>query len=66
MNVNFGLFPPLAPTLAKHADKNVAKHTNASRSRGSAKTDVKKRALCARALQDLENWQFGRVPAAAE
>jgi methylenetetrahydrofolate--tRNA-(uracil-5-)-methyltransferase len=66
MNVNFGLFPPLTPTLAKHADKNVTKHTNASRSRGSAKTDVKKRALCARALHDLENWQVGRLPAAAE
>jgi methylenetetrahydrofolate--tRNA-(uracil-5-)-methyltransferase len=70
MNVNFGLFPPLAATLANHADKNAAKHTDASRLgnrlRGSAKTDVKKRALCARALHDLENWQFGRLPAAAE
>jgi methylenetetrahydrofolate--tRNA-(uracil-5-)-methyltransferase len=70
MNINFGLFPPLAPTLAKRADKNAAKHADGSRSgsrlRSSAKTDVKKRALCARALHDLENWRFGRVPAAAE
>jgi methylenetetrahydrofolate--tRNA-(uracil-5-)-methyltransferase len=70
MNVNFGLFPPLARTLAKHADKNAAEHADGSRLgsrlRGSAKTDVRKRALCARALHDLENWQFGRLPAAAE
>ena len=70
MNINFGLFPPLARTLAKRADKNAAKHADGSRSgsrlRGSAKTDVKKRALCARALHDLENWRFGRLPAAAE
>src|SRR5207248_2602047 len=58
MNVNFGLFPPLASTVAKHAD--------GSRLRGSAKTDARKRALCARALYDLENWQLGRLPAAAE
>jgi methylenetetrahydrofolate--tRNA-(uracil-5-)-methyltransferase len=62
MNVNFGLFPPLARTLANHVDKNA----DGSRLRGRTKTDARKRALCARALQDLENWQFGRVPAAAE
>jgi methylenetetrahydrofolate--tRNA-(uracil-5-)-methyltransferase len=62
MNVNFGLFPPLARTLAKRVDNNA----DGSRLRGHTKTDARKRALCARALQDLENWQFGRLPAAAE
>jgi methylenetetrahydrofolate--tRNA-(uracil-5-)-methyltransferase len=62
MNVNFGLFPPLARTLANRVDNNGDRN----RLRGHTKTDARKRALCARALQDLENWQFGRLPAAAE
>ena len=53
MNVNFGLFPPLV-------------RTPRGRIRGAAKTAAKKRALCTRALNDLENWLSGRLPVAAE
>jgi methylenetetrahydrofolate--tRNA-(uracil-5-)-methyltransferase len=58
MNVNFGLFPPLAspPTHG----------TDGKRLRGPAKAVAKKRALCARALEDLETWLAGALPAAAE
>jgi methylenetetrahydrofolate--tRNA-(uracil-5-)-methyltransferase len=52
MNVNFGLFPPLA--------------RDAGRFRGAAKTAARKQALCTRALHDLENWLSGRLPVAAE
>jgi methylenetetrahydrofolate--tRNA-(uracil-5-)-methyltransferase len=52
MNVNFGLFPPLA--------------RDAGRFRGAAKTAAKKQGLCTRALHDLENWLSGRLPVAAE
>jgi methylenetetrahydrofolate--tRNA-(uracil-5-)-methyltransferase len=58
MNISFGLFPPLARASARQAD--------ASSLRGSAKVAAKKRALCARALHDLENWLTGRLPVAAE
>jgi hypothetical protein len=34
--------------------------------RGNAKIAAKKRALCTRALHDLDNWLAGRLPAAAE
>jgi methylenetetrahydrofolate--tRNA-(uracil-5-)-methyltransferase len=58
MNVNFGLFPPLS-----HAP-----HTRPGgrRPRGADKTSNKKRALCLRALNDLESWLACAVPAAAE
>ncbi|MEX2034345.1 MAG: methylenetetrahydrofolate--tRNA-(uracil(54)-C(5))-methyltransferase (FADH(2)-oxidizing) TrmFO [Xanthobacteraceae bacterium] len=56
MNVNFGLFPPLAQLPSKHPD--------GSRLRGNAKTLAKKRALCARALADLDQWLDGRRLAA--
>jgi methylenetetrahydrofolate--tRNA-(uracil-5-)-methyltransferase len=48
MNVNFGLFPPLAraPTHAPGGE----------RLRGNEKGLAKKRALTARALSDLERW----------
>ncbi|HVY58977.1 MAG TPA: methylenetetrahydrofolate--tRNA-(uracil(54)-C(5))-methyltransferase (FADH(2)-oxidizing) TrmFO [Xanthobacteraceae bacterium] len=48
MNVNFGLFPPLAraPTHAPGGE----------RLRGNEKGLAKKRALAARALSDLERW----------
>src|SRR6266700_224883 len=51
MNVNFGLFPPLAhaPTRAE----------DGSRLRGTAKTLAKKRALSRRALADLAQWSAG-------
>jgi methylenetetrahydrofolate--tRNA-(uracil-5-)-methyltransferase len=58
MNVNFGLFPPLARSPAKNA--------GSGRLRGPAKTAAKKQALCRRALGDLENWLSGRLPVAAE
>src|SRR5665213_141604 len=55
MNVNFGLFPPLLHAPAKDAD--------GSRLRGPAKTIAKRRALCARALNDLDAWDAGTLPA---
>ena len=58
MNVNFGLFPPLSRTPSKDAD--------GKRLRGTAKIVAKKRALGARALNDLETWVTGALPAAAE
>jgi methylenetetrahydrofolate--tRNA-(uracil-5-)-methyltransferase len=59
MNINFGLFPPLAHTPNKDAEGN--------RLRGPAKTAAKKRALTARALADLDRWKAGdHLPVAAE
>jgi len=58
MNVNFGLFPPLA--------QRPARDPGGDRLRGAAKTASKRRALCTRALDDLENWLSGRLPLAAE
>jgi methylenetetrahydrofolate--tRNA-(uracil-5-)-methyltransferase len=58
MNVNFGLFPPLAQAPEKDAD--------GKRLRGPAKATAKKRALCVRALHDLDIWLAGALPAAAE
>ncbi len=57
MNVNFGLFPPLADAPTKDAD--------GKRLRGPAKSMAKKRALCARALADLEEWITDGAPTAA-
>jgi methylenetetrahydrofolate--tRNA-(uracil-5-)-methyltransferase len=59
MNVNFGLFPPLASAPTKKPD--------GSRLRGNEKTVAKKQALSARALADLDRWisDHLRVPAAA-
>jgi methylenetetrahydrofolate--tRNA-(uracil-5-)-methyltransferase len=50
MNVNFGLFPPLA-----HAPKGES----GERLRGSEKVLAKKRALTRRALADLARWSSG-------
>jgi methylenetetrahydrofolate--tRNA-(uracil-5-)-methyltransferase len=50
MNVNFGLFPPLA-----HAPKGES----GERLRGSAKALAKKRTLTRRALADLARWISG-------
>jgi methylenetetrahydrofolate--tRNA-(uracil-5-)-methyltransferase len=57
MNINFGLFPPLAqaPTRSETGE----------RLRGTAKTQAKKRALAGRALSDLESWARGAATAAA-
>jgi methylenetetrahydrofolate--tRNA-(uracil-5-)-methyltransferase len=57
MNVNFGLFPPLAQAPTRHAD--------GTRLRGPEKTLAKKQALSARALTDLERWIAGDGHAAA-
>jgi methylenetetrahydrofolate--tRNA-(uracil-5-)-methyltransferase len=48
MNVNFGLFPPLANSPSRGPD--------GERLRGAAKTLARKHALTARALADLEQW----------
>ena len=56
MNVNFGLFPPLAHALERE---------NGRRLRGAEKTLAKKRALSRRALVDLERWIAGDDHAAA-
>jgi methylenetetrahydrofolate--tRNA-(uracil-5-)-methyltransferase len=56
MNVNFGLFPPLAHAL---------KHESGQRLRGPEKALVKKRALTRRALAELERWIAGDAHAVA-
>ncbi|MPZ58823.1 MAG: methylenetetrahydrofolate--tRNA-(uracil(54)-C(5))-methyltransferase (FADH(2)-oxidizing) TrmFO [Rhizobiales bacterium] len=58
MNVNFGLFPPLARAPTRDDAGN--------RLRGSGKTLARKRALCRRALADLDTWSGARSMAAAE
>ena len=58
MNVNFGLFPPLthAPSLGADGKKL----------RGPEKAIAKKRAMCHRALADLDRWMNGDAAQAAE
>jgi methylenetetrahydrofolate--tRNA-(uracil-5-)-methyltransferase len=58
MNVNFGLFPPLARVPATGPD--------GQRLRGNEKTIAKKRALTQRALADLDRWINGETAVAAE
>jgi methylenetetrahydrofolate--tRNA-(uracil-5-)-methyltransferase len=58
MNVNFGLFPPLA--------NSPSRSPNGERLKGAAKTIAKKRALTTRALADLDQWIAGRARVAAE
>jgi methylenetetrahydrofolate--tRNA-(uracil-5-)-methyltransferase len=48
MNINFGLFPPLASPPTRKPD--------GSRLRGNEKTVAKKQAISARALADLDRW----------
>ena len=48
MNVNFGLFPPLDVQPSRTAD--------GERLRGPAKAVAKKRAICIRALDELDRW----------
>jgi methylenetetrahydrofolate--tRNA-(uracil-5-)-methyltransferase len=57
MNINFGLFPPLAAPV---------RGDDGARLRGTAKTIARKQALCARALADLERWRADHRLAAAE
>jgi methylenetetrahydrofolate--tRNA-(uracil-5-)-methyltransferase len=59
MNVNFGLFPPLAEPAA--FDREGRKF-----GRGSAKNLARKAALAARAMADLERWIAGETAVAAE
>ncbi|HEY7845102.1 MAG TPA: methylenetetrahydrofolate--tRNA-(uracil(54)-C(5))-methyltransferase (FADH(2)-oxidizing) TrmFO [Bradyrhizobium sp.] len=48
MNINFGLFPPLASPPTKKPD--------GSRLRGNEKTVARRQAISARALSDLDRW----------
>jgi methylenetetrahydrofolate--tRNA-(uracil-5-)-methyltransferase len=57
MNINFGLFPPLAHPPAKKPD--------GSRLRGNEKTVAKKQAISARALADLDRWIADNLRTAA-
>jgi methylenetetrahydrofolate--tRNA-(uracil-5-)-methyltransferase len=58
MNVNFGLFPPIAHPLVKDA--------GGRKLRGPEKALARKRALTARALADLDHWLGGAPRVAAE
>jgi methylenetetrahydrofolate--tRNA-(uracil-5-)-methyltransferase len=59
MNINFGLFPPLATPPTRSPD--------GTRLRGNEKAIAKRRAISARALSDLDRWiaDHLRVAAAA-
>jgi methylenetetrahydrofolate--tRNA-(uracil-5-)-methyltransferase len=57
MNVNFGLFPPLAIAPTRKPD--------GTRLRGNEKTVAKKQALSARALADLDRWIAEHVQVSA-
>jgi methylenetetrahydrofolate--tRNA-(uracil-5-)-methyltransferase len=57
MNINFGLFPPLAQAPTKKPD--------GSRLRGNEKTVAKKQAMSARALADIDSWIAASLPVAA-
>ncbi|HZP68961.1 MAG TPA: methylenetetrahydrofolate--tRNA-(uracil(54)-C(5))-methyltransferase (FADH(2)-oxidizing) TrmFO [Pseudolabrys sp.] len=57
MNVNFGLFPPLAESPAVDRKSGLG--------RAAAKALARKRALTARALADLDRWIAGEPPAVA-
>jgi len=59
MNINFGLFPPLAEPVAY--DKDGRKY-----GRGSAKNLARKTGLSQRALADLAAWSGGERADAAE
>jgi methylenetetrahydrofolate--tRNA-(uracil-5-)-methyltransferase len=59
MNINFGLFPPLASAPTRNAE--------GAQLRGNEKTIAKKQAISARALADLDRWisETLRTPVAA-
>ncbi|MGJ4893624.1 MULTISPECIES: methylenetetrahydrofolate--tRNA-(uracil(54)-C(5))-methyltransferase (FADH(2)-oxidizing) TrmFO [unclassified Bradyrhizobium] len=57
MNINFGLFPPLATTPTRKPD--------GTRLKGNEKTVAKKQAMSARALADLDRWIAEHLPVAA-
>jgi methylenetetrahydrofolate--tRNA-(uracil-5-)-methyltransferase len=58
MNVNFGLFPPIGRVPSRGAD--------GTRLTGTARVVARKRAIAARALDDLGRWLAGEHSAAAE
>ena len=58
MNINFGLFPPLAAALPQDAA--------GKRLPGDVRTNARKQALTARALADLDRWTAGGTRVAAE
>jgi methylenetetrahydrofolate--tRNA-(uracil-5-)-methyltransferase len=58
MNVNFGLFPPIGRAPSRGAD--------GTRLTGTARAVARKRAIAARALDDLGRWLAGEHSAAAE
>ena len=57
MNINFGLFPPLAQAPTRNAE--------GGRLRGNEKTVAKKQAMSARALADMDGWIAAHLPARA-
>ena len=57
MNINFGLFPPLASAPTKKPD--------GSRLRGNERTVAKRQAICAGALADLDRWIADNLHTAA-
>ncbi|MGH6680551.1 MAG: methylenetetrahydrofolate--tRNA-(uracil(54)-C(5))-methyltransferase (FADH(2)-oxidizing) TrmFO [Bradyrhizobium sp.] len=57
MNINFGLFPPLAVSSIGKGD--------GSRLRGNERTVARKQAISARALTDLDGWMTGNLHFAA-
>jgi methylenetetrahydrofolate--tRNA-(uracil-5-)-methyltransferase len=59
MNINFGLFPPLGFEPPRPA-------ITPENGRREDRSQVRKRALCLRALSDLDAWITGAMPHAAE
>ena len=57
MNINFGLFPPLATAPTRKPD--------GARLRGNEKTVARKQAISARALSDLDSWIADHLQVAA-
>jgi methylenetetrahydrofolate--tRNA-(uracil-5-)-methyltransferase len=57
MNINFGLFPPLAVLPTRNPD--------GTRLRGNEKTAAKKQAMSARALSDIDRWIADNLHVAA-
>jgi len=57
MNINFGLFPPLTNPPTRKAD--------GIRLRGNEKTIAKRKAICARALEDIDRWVAEHLTVAA-
>jgi len=57
MNINFGLFPPLANAPTKKPD--------GTRLRGNERTVAKRQAICTRALADLDRWITDNLHTAA-